>query len=167
MPEPTRATQHTHDPGPTLHRRVAAPAEVVWEVLADGWSYASWVVGTARIRAVDPDWPEIGSRIHHSVGLWPLLLQDFTKVEKSTPTTDLVLLARGWPVGEARVHLSVAPQAQGGCTITMTEDAVRGPGRLVPRLWRWLVLRPRNRESLHRLAMMAEGKHRGTGEVTP
>ena len=25
---------------PTLSRRIAAPADAVWEVFADGWSYA-------------------------------------------------------------------------------------------------------------------------------
>lgn len=54
-------TGHRNDPGPTISRRVDAPAEAVWSVLADGWSYANWVVGAARVRDVDPGWPAQGT----------------------------------------------------------------------------------------------------------
>ena len=56
-----------------------ATTEQVWSVLADGWSYAMWVVGASRIRAVDTNWPAPGSRIHHSVGVWPVVLSDHTE----------------------------------------------------------------------------------------
>ena len=39
---------------PRCRRSVDAPAEAVWDVLADGWQYATWVVGASRVRAVDP-----------------------------------------------------------------------------------------------------------------
>ena len=39
---------------PRVTRTVDAPAEAVWAVLADGWLYASWVVGASRVREVDP-----------------------------------------------------------------------------------------------------------------
>ena len=47
---------------PTVSRSVAAPAEAVWAVLADGWQYATWVVGASRVRAVDAGWPRAGTR---------------------------------------------------------------------------------------------------------
>ena len=53
----------------------ATPADV-FAVLADGWLYPSWVVGASRVRGVDGTWPQPGSRIHHSVGVWPLLIDD-------------------------------------------------------------------------------------------
>ncbi len=56
-----RDEQGRNDPGPTISRRVDAPAEAVWSVLADGWSYANWVVGAARVRDVDPGWPAQGA----------------------------------------------------------------------------------------------------------
>ena len=117
-----QAGGHRKDPGPTISRQVAAPVEAVWKVLADGWSYATWVVGAARVRDVDPGWPATGSRVHHSVGLWPLLIQDFTLVECSEPPRELELTARGWPAGEAHVHVSVHADGTDRCVVTITED---------------------------------------------
>lgn len=154
------ASGHRKDPGPTVSREVAAPVEAVWKVLADGWSYANWVVGAARVRDVDPGWPAKGSRVHHSFGLWPLLIQDFTRVEVSGPPRELELTARGWPAGEAHVHVSVRPDGTDRSVVTITEDAVSGPGKLIPAPIRHLLIGPRNRETLHRLALLAEGHHR-------
>ena len=61
-----------------VSRRVHAPAEAVWAVVSDGWLYANWVVGTSRVRAVDSTWPDAGSRIHHSFGVWPAVIDDET-----------------------------------------------------------------------------------------
>ncbi|MDQ6715529.1 MAG: SRPBCC family protein, partial [Actinomycetota bacterium] len=63
---------------PPVARRIEAPPGAVWAVLADGWLYATWVVGASRVRDVDLDWPTEGSRIHHSLGSWPALLSDET-----------------------------------------------------------------------------------------
>ena len=156
----TQAAGHRKDPGPTISREVAAPVDAVWKVLADGWSYANWVVGAARVRDVEPGWPAEGSRVHHSFGLWPLLIQDFTRVERSEPPRELEMTARGWPAGEAHVHISVRANGTNSSVVTITEDAVSGPGRLIPPPLRHLVIAPRNRETLHRLALLAEGHHR-------
>ena len=56
-----------------MERETSASREEVWAVIADGWTYSQWVVGNSRMRAVDPNWPEPGSTIRHSVGVWPLL----------------------------------------------------------------------------------------------
>jgi len=151
-------TDETSSPqGQPQRRTVAAPAEHVWDVLADGWTYANWVVGTARIRAVDEAWPAPGSRIHHSVGVWPALLSDTTRVEECDAGRRLLLTARGWPLGEARVELVIEPDGPDSCTVTITEDAVSGPGTLPPRLVRQAMILPRNHEALKRLAYLAEG----------
>lgn len=147
-------------PAPTVTRPVNAPASAVWRVLCDGWSYATWVVGASRVRDVDTNWPKEGSKVHHSFGPWPAVIQDFTRVERSTPDAELVLTARGWPLGEARVQIEIRPVDAEHCTVTITEDAVAGPGRLVPQPLRHLIIIPRNKESLYRLAMIAEGRHR-------
>ncbi|WP_315099131.1 SRPBCC family protein, partial [uncultured Cellulomonas sp.] len=130
----------------TVTRDLRCPPHAVLDVLADGWSYATWVVGTARIRAVDLGWPAPGARIAHSVGLWPALLDDVTVVRSWDPERGIDLQARGWPAGEARVQIEVRPRP-GGCTVAISEDAVRGPGTLVPRPLRSAVLVARNTEA--------------------
>lgn len=140
----------------TVTRRMRCPADAVLAVLADGWTYATWVVGTSRIRGVDPDWPRPGSRIAHSAGLWPAVVDDVTvALAWDRAAGRLELQARGWPAGEARVLLRV--RADGDeCLVRLDEDAVRGPAALVPRPLRRAALLPRNTETLRRLAMLAE-----------
>jgi hypothetical protein len=137
----------------------SATTDQVWGVLADGWAYAAWVVGASRIRSVDARWPSVGTRIHHSAGSWPLLLNDKTTVLQCEPGHRLVLQAAGWPFGEATIDISLEPRGA-GCRIVMREDVTKGPGRVVPKPARQVLLRPRNRESLRRLALLAE-RHGG------
>ena len=140
----------------TVTRRMRCPADAVLTVLADGWSYATWVVGTSRIRGVDPGWPASGSRIAHSAGIWPVVVDDITvALDWDSDRGRLELQARGWPAGEARVVLRVRPDGD-GCVVRLDEDAVRGPGAAIPRQLRSALLLPRNRETLRRLAMLAE-----------
>jgi uncharacterized protein YndB with AHSA1/START domain len=141
-----------------VRRRVSVPPDRVFAVLADGWLYASWVVGAARMRDVDPEWPSVGSRLHHSFGLWPLMLNDVTEVAEYDPPHRMVLQARGWPAGEAAVTVVVAPDVGGGSEITLGEDATHGPGALIPAPIRTLGIATRNRETLRRLAYLAEGR---------
>ena len=135
---------------------IEAEPNDVMAVLTDGWTYASWVVGASTIRDVDEGFPAPGTRIHHSVGAWPLLLHDSTHVLEYEPGRRLRLEARGWPLGQATVEVTVEPDADGSL-VTMTEDVSEGPGRLVPQPIRQLGIAPRNRESLRRLAYLAEG----------
>ena len=153
MTEQAGTIPHAHP----VSRQVAAPASAVWAVLADGWTFSSWVVGTARIRAVDPGWPRAGSGMHHSFGTWPFLLNDQTHVEREEEGRLLELTARGWPAGEARVHIQIRPEGD-RCMVLLAEDAVSGPGALVPPVVRQPLIAVRNRETLRRLAMLAEGK---------
>lgn len=142
-----------------IQRTVDAPADAVWAVFADGWLYANWVVGASRVRQVDDTWPSPGSRIHHSFGVWPAVIDDTTEVLDSSLGQRLELTARGWPLGEARVLLSL--RADGMQTVvTLEEDVIAGPGRLLPVALRQLVIAPRNAETLQRLAMLAEGRYR-------
>jgi uncharacterized protein YndB with AHSA1/START domain len=143
----------------TVRRDIDAPAGAVWAVLADGWLYPSWVVGASRMRAVDPAWPGVGAQLHHSVGTWPLLLNDTTTVLACVPKRELVLRARGWPMGEAEIRVTLEERAE-GCEVAMSEDARSGPGRLVPGPARSALIGPRNVESLRRLAYLAEGESR-------
>ena len=110
---------------------MAVPPSAVWDVLADGWLYPVWVVGAARMREVDDHWPAVGARLHHSVGIWPVLIDDNTEVLESEPDQLLRLRTRGWPAGEAEVVIRLAAVGA-GTEIAIDEDAVDGPGSLRP-----------------------------------
>ena len=139
----------------SVTRDIAASRRRVWDVLAEGWTYSQWVVGNSRIRAVDDDWPAPGTRILHSVGVWPLVIDDETVVLSCIPEQELVLLAKTGPLGAARVTLRLSDSPQ-GCRLEMAEVAVRGPMRLVPDRLQLTGIRPRNRECTWRLAGLAE-----------
>lgn len=140
----------------TVAQLFKSTSDDVWKVIADGWLYSGWVVGASRIRAVDDGWPQAGSKLHHSVGAWPLLINDNTSVTSVEPGRSLELLARGWPVGEATVLITVE-DVDNGCRVSITEDAVRGPGKFVPKALRDPLIDIRNRETLRRLELMAIG----------
>lgn len=132
----------------------------MWAVLADGWLYPLWVVGASRMRAVSSDWPAVGATLHHSLGSWPLLIDDSTHVLVSRAGRELKLRGRGWPTGEVEVHMLLEPTPDGGCEITMREDVTAGPARLIPPPLRPVMMGPRNNEALRRLAYLAEGRSR-------
>lgn len=132
--------------------------EAVFAVLADAWVFPTWVVGASRMRDVDGAWPAVGSQLHHSFGLWPLVMDDVTTMLEWDPPHRAVMCPAGWPVGEAQVELDVRPRGSDGCVVRLREFAVRGPGRLVPSPVADALLRVRNRETLRRLAHIAEGR---------
>jgi hypothetical protein len=141
----------------TVNRRTipAAPA-AVFKVLGNGWLFPVWVVGASRMRAVDAHWPAVGARIHHSVGAWPALIDDYTELQEWDPPRRVVMRARLWPIGEAKVELEVEP-ADGGCSVTMTETPTSGPFAWAPRALVDASVKVRNVETLNRLAYLAEG----------
>jgi uncharacterized protein YndB with AHSA1/START domain len=141
----------------TTTRSVSATPEQVWKVLSDGWLYPLFVVGASRMRDVDESWPAVGARLHHSVGTWPLLIDDTTEVLEVDEGKRLLLLARGWPAGQANVDISLEPSGD-TTTVTITEDATAGPGLLVPKPLRDAQLHWRNVETLRRLSFVVEGR---------
>ena len=141
----------------TTTRTVNASPEQVWTVLADGWLYPLWVVGASRIREVDPAWPQPGAELHHSVGVWPVLIDDSTRVTASEPGRSIAMRGRGWPLGEADIVINLH-EVVGGTAVAIREDAVAGPGRLIPKPLRDVLIGWRNVETLRRLALVAEGR---------
>lgn len=139
----------------SVTRDIAASRQQVWDVIADGWTYSQWVVGNTRMRAVDPNWPTSGSAIRHSIGVWPLAIDDETISEECVPLEKVVLLAKMGPLGAARVTLRLS-DVPDGCRVEMEEEAVRPPMSLVPHTLQALGLLPRNREALRRLGALAE-----------
>jgi uncharacterized protein YndB with AHSA1/START domain len=138
-------------------RLVDATPDQVWDVLADGWLYPLWVVGASRMRDVDESWPEKGARLHHSVGVWPALINDYTEVLESVPGRAITLRAKGWPLGEAKVHIRL--EASGAKTeVVIEEEITAGPGVLVPGPLKGVSIAWRNSETLRRLAFVVEGR---------
>ena len=143
----------------TTSRPISATPEQVWSVLADGWLYALFVVGAARMRDVDEGWPAVGTRLHHSFGTWPLLINDTTEVLEVEEPRRILLLARGWPAGQAHVEISLEPRGT-DTVVTIVEQATAGPGALIPKALQDPQLHVRNIETLRRLAFVVEGRNR-------
>lgn len=131
--------------------------EQVFAVLQNGWTYPVWVVGASRMRDVDEAWPAPGTKLHHSFGVWPAVIDDSTEVLEIEPDKRLVLEARGWPVGKARVEITVKSDGDGSL-VSIAEDVSGGPGRFIPESVRVAGIDVRNRETLRRLAYLAEGR---------
>jgi hypothetical protein len=101
-----------------------------------------------------------GAELQHSVGGWPFLINDSTRVLAADPDRELRLRGRGWPAGEVEIHLLLRPGGNGGCEIVMREDVVTGPTKAVPKSVRGPLIKRRNAEALQRLAYLAEGAAR-------
>jgi hypothetical protein len=91
------------------------------------------------------------------VGSWPFLIDDSTSVTAVETGRKLELLARGWPMGEAKIVITLEDLGGHQCRVSIAEDAVRGPGKVVPKVLRDPVIGVRNRETLKRLELMAAG----------
>ena len=137
------------------HVTIDASPEVVFDVLTDPHAYPRWVVGAQRIRAIDADWPEVGSRFHHTVGAAAATLDDSTKVVEIDPGKRLVLDARARPVGRALVELHLGPTGA-GTHVTMLERLIETPGATVVGRLLDPLIHLRNVESLRRLRRVAE-----------
>jgi hypothetical protein len=138
-------------------------AETVFDVLSDPDSYGEWVVGSRYIRDADPDWPAVGSRFHHTVGLaGPLSVSDHTCVEGVERPTFLQLRARARPIGTALVTLELE-RSDGGTHVTMVEDPADTFSALVFNPLVHLLTRRRNEESLRRLERLAQARQELAG----
>jgi uncharacterized protein YndB with AHSA1/START domain len=139
---------------------LAAPPDRVFGLLGDPRSLSSFVVGTKAIRRFDPDWPDPGAKVHHTVGIGPLALHDETEVREVEADRRLVLDARIRPFGVFRVEFDLASHA-GGTEVTVNEYPVSGmaalPGlaAVVERL-----VKLRNAEMTRRLQHLAVRRER-------
>jgi len=138
-------------------REMNCSPEQVFAVLADGWVFPTWVVGASRMRDVDAQWPAEGSKLHHSFGVWPALMDGVTTVLEWDPPRRMVMQPTGWPLGEARVIIEAKSRGD-GCVVRITEEAVEGPGAAIPKPILDAPLYVRNVETLQRLAFVAEGR---------
>jgi len=142
-----------------IARLMRCTPDDVFAILSDGWLYPVWVVGAARMRAVAPEWPRQGSKIHHSFGVWPVLIDDETEIVEWSPPRRVRLRPKGGPIGRAVVAIEVREHDQ-GCVVRIGEEPVAGPTLALPRALWAPMMRLRNRETLRRLAFLAEGRRR-------
>jgi uncharacterized protein YndB with AHSA1/START domain len=141
---------------------IDATPEQIFEVLLDAWTYKDWVVGADDIRDVDPEWPAVGARFHHTVGVGPAKTDDNTKIVALDPPRRLVLEARARPAGIAHVEFLVEPSTEGGSTITIEEHPIDGPATALPDAVTDVGLKLRNAETLRRLRNVVEERFANT-----
>ncbi|MDX6739155.1 SRPBCC family protein [Actinocorallia sp. A-T 12471] len=127
---------------------IDAPRESVWRTLADGMTYAEWVVGTREVRSVDPAWPDVGAELHFTVGFGPLALHDRTVVRVCRPFERLELEISAGLLGTVRAAIQLIEWGK-GTVVVLDEHPLRGvsaglhgpPTELILHLRNRLVLR--------------------------
>lgn len=103
---------------------IAATPDQVFAVLADPFTYPSWLVGAKRIRSADAAFPRRGASFRHKVGLGPVTVKDRTTALESRPGELLVLDAKARPIGEATVRFELQPSPT-GTRLVMVETVVK------------------------------------------
>ncbi|MHA6757359.1 SRPBCC family protein [Streptacidiphilus sp. PAMC 29251] len=141
---------------------IKCPPEQVWKILADGTSYAQWVVGTQDILHVDPAWPAVGARLRFRVGLGPVNFEDSCVVRICEPGRRLELEAKADPFGTARIAIELIPWAEHTLVI-LDEHPLLGPGARLQGPPSELLLHLRNRRMLGNLARTALEQHERAG----
>lgn len=145
---------------------VEAPVEAVFGVLSDPRAFASFVVGTKRIRRFDPTWPEVGAAFHHTLGVGPFVLRDLTRVVEVDDGRLLVLRAQMRPFSVNLVRFSLRP-AEGVTEVEVEEHAVEGPAAKVWNTALDGLMGLRNRELLRRLGKVARRRWEHQSRAEP
>lgn len=138
------------------HRQqlIKCPPDRVWRVLADGATYARWVVGTQQIIDIDPAWPDVGATLRFQVGLGPLHFRDSCAVRICEPGRRLELEANAEPFGTARIAFSLIPWGE-HTLVLLDEHPLLGLGARLQGPPSELLLHLRNRRILGNLAREA------------
>lgn len=133
---------------------VKCPPHQVWQVLADGESYAHWVVGTQEILQVDAAWPAVDAVLRFRVGIGPVHFEDSCTVRICEPERRLELEARAEAFGTARIAFTLLPWSENTLVI-LDEHPLLGPGARMQGPPSELILHLRNRRVLGNLARTA------------
>ena len=142
----------------TVEHRTSASPQEVWNVLMDHRYYGYWVVGSKKIRDADANWPQVGSRFHHTVGVGPFSVSDHTIIKEARPQEFLRLQAKARPIGTAFVELELHPDNGSGTRIVMREGPADTMTKLAFNPLMVPVIKARNVESTRRLSELAEGR---------
>lgn len=141
----------------TNRHTIAATPDEVFAVLADARTYEHWVVGCDDIRAVEGDWPAVGSRFFHTVGVGPVKTKDNTKVLEVDPPRRLVLEARARPAGVAKVIFELEATAD-GTEVVIEEFPIKGVAKVIDNPIQDGLIKARNVETLRRLEKQVLGR---------
>ncbi len=136
---------------------IEAPPADVFAVLADANTYEHWVVGCDDIRAVEGEWPAVGSKFFHTVGAGPVKVKDNTKVIEVEKDKLLVLEARARPAGVAKVIFRLTP-IDGGTDVEIEEFPIRGLAKLIDNPVQNALMKARNVETLRRLTKQVDDR---------
>lgn len=135
------------------------PPAVVWDLLIDPHTYPDWLVGTAEIRDVDDDWPAVGARFRHRVGIGPFAIPDHSEVLHIEPRRELQLMVRARPFISAVATFRLVGDHTASMLSLQEEPKLRIIGNLVRP-----VMDPsihvRNHRSLRRLTELVERRRR-------
>ncbi len=131
--------------------QIDRPIQQVFDQLLVPENFGEWVVGAKRIRGTSGNWPSEGAKFHHTVGVGPLKIADTTKIEEIQAPERLVLEARAFPLGDARVDLHLVSTTDGSTQVVMVEEVIGGPAKLIPGPINERMIYLRNRRSLRRL----------------
>jgi uncharacterized protein YndB with AHSA1/START domain len=147
------------------HAYVDAPPDAVFDVLADAGSYAHWVVGSTAIRGTEGNWPEAGSKFHHTQGFFGVGLKDSTLSIAATRPRQLVMEVRFRPFMIGKVEMRLRPHGR-GTHVTMIEYPIAGPVKRINNPLIDRALWARNIESLRRLRKLAEQRAAARPELS-
>jgi uncharacterized protein YndB with AHSA1/START domain len=136
-------------------RRMPVRRDDVWATLSDGTTYADWVVGTTSIREVDSHWPQLGSRLHYSVGRGRLRHDGHTEVKSVEPGRCLELEAHAWPRGSVRIEITLHDHGD-DTVVEMVEHPARGTAAVLHNPVGDALLKLRNVQTLRRLQKLAQ-----------
>ncbi|MGA4880872.1 SRPBCC family protein [Streptomyces lydicamycinicus] len=137
------------------HQLIRRSPEELWAVLADRSRYQDWVVGTARSRPKDGNWPEVGATLEYTVRLGPWEAVGHTVVRHSDPPRTLELEVDSGRLGTARIALEVRPWGADSLVI-VDEHPLAGPGGRLHNGALDVLLQLRHRSMLSRLAAVVE-----------
>lgn len=101
-------------------RHYDATPEDVFSVLADPTTYPDWLIGAAKIRDVDENFPSPGSKFHHMVGMRPFVVADYSEVLDVEPDRVLVLHVKARPLFAGKVAFRITGSDE-GCVLTCEE----------------------------------------------
>lgn len=134
--------------------------EQVWEVLADGFAYSQWVVGTQQIRSVDEGWPAVGTSIHYTLGLGPVSFRGRTTSRVMEEGHKLGLEADASWLGTARIMIELLPWGE-DTVVLLDEHPLRGPGYRLHNTFSDALLLLRGRPMVQHLARLVESRYPG------